>query len=144
MAYTLNGTGTTFYGQRDFSADGSYTTTEWLAFFYIPLIPIRSLRVRYQGAGEQKWYLGFGYSSSYAVYEKTWPNWKQVLSVYGYLALMYGWIYGVCSFVSDHFPHVLDSGWSIAFVLVIFALPAPLPLILRHFAEKRIYERHDA
>jgi hypothetical protein len=144
MAFTLNGTGTTFYGKRDFRADGSHITTEWLAFFYIPLIPIRSLRVISQGPGEHKWYLGVGHSSQFLIYEKTWPNWKQVLSVYGYLAMMIVWIYGVCVFVDGHFPHVLDGVWRIASVLVVFALPAPLPLILRYYAEKSAYERHNA
>ena len=60
MAYTLNGIGTTFYGQRDFQPDGSYLTTEWLVFLYVPLIPIRSLRVVYRGPGEPRWHLGFG------------------------------------------------------------------------------------
>ncbi len=50
MPSTLNGIGTKFYGQRDFSPDGSYITTEWFVFIYIPLIPLKSLRVRYQGA----------------------------------------------------------------------------------------------
>jgi len=53
MAYSFNGIGTTFYGQRDFRADGSYVTTEWIVFCCIPIAPLRSLRVKYQGPGDQ-------------------------------------------------------------------------------------------
>jgi hypothetical protein len=73
MAYTLNGIGTTFYGQRDFRADGTFITTEWLVLVYIPFIPFRSLRVRYQGPGKHRWHLGFGSSDNYAIYEKCFP-----------------------------------------------------------------------
>jgi hypothetical protein len=45
MPYTFNGCGTRFYGSRDKGEDGSYVCTEWITFVYIPLIPIRSLRV---------------------------------------------------------------------------------------------------
>ena len=52
MPYTLNGIGTIFYGKRDFRADGTYITTEWITVVYFPLIPFRSLRVRFVGPGE--------------------------------------------------------------------------------------------
>lgn len=45
MAFTINGIGTTFYGQRDFRADGSYVTTEWFVILYLPVVPIKSLRI---------------------------------------------------------------------------------------------------
>jgi hypothetical protein len=51
MPYTFNGCGTRFYGKRDKGEDGSYVVTEWIAFVYIPLIPIRSLRVLPVGGG---------------------------------------------------------------------------------------------
>jgi len=33
------------YGKRDFEADRSYVTTEWISIASLPLIPFRSLRV---------------------------------------------------------------------------------------------------
>ncbi|MCS7304748.1 MAG: hypothetical protein NZ602_06550 [Thermoguttaceae bacterium] len=45
MPYSINGIGTTFYGHRDDEPDGSYVTTEWLIFLFIPILPIRSFRV---------------------------------------------------------------------------------------------------
>jgi len=33
MAFSFNGVGTMFYGQRDFRLDGTYVTTEWFVVF---------------------------------------------------------------------------------------------------------------
>lgn len=51
MPYTFNGCGTRLYGRRDVGEDGSYITTEWITFAYVPLIPIRSRRILPQGNG---------------------------------------------------------------------------------------------
>ena len=45
MAFTYNGIGKMLYGQRDFLADGSFITTEWFVVLFVPVIPLRSLRV---------------------------------------------------------------------------------------------------
>jgi hypothetical protein len=45
MPYTLNGCGTSYYGHRDPAEDGSYVTTLWVTFLWIPLLPLRSYRV---------------------------------------------------------------------------------------------------
>jgi hypothetical protein len=44
-ATSINGIGSTFYGERDYAPDGSYLTTEFLIFLNAPIVPIRSLRV---------------------------------------------------------------------------------------------------
>ena len=48
MAFSFYGCGTALYGERDYHADRSYITTEWVVVFKIPLFPLRSLRVRHQ------------------------------------------------------------------------------------------------
>jgi hypothetical protein len=45
LPYTVRGCGTRYYGERDTAKDGSYTTTEWATLIYLPLLPVRSLRV---------------------------------------------------------------------------------------------------
>ncbi len=45
MAFTLNGFGTTFYGQSDAHLDGSFQTTEWFVVAHAPVIPLKTLRV---------------------------------------------------------------------------------------------------
>ncbi|HEY1525889.1 MAG TPA: hypothetical protein VGH51_06585 [Candidatus Angelobacter sp.] len=83
MPFTFNGIGTTFYGARDFALDGTYTTTEWFTFVYIPVIPLRSLRIRDVKGGKN--FVVYA-SQQYAVYSKGRPNLKQVLSIYGWCA----------------------------------------------------------
>ena len=138
MAASFNGIGTTFYGQRDFRKDGTYVTTEWFVLFCIPVIPVRSLRVRYQGQGERPWYLGFGSSASYAVYEKNWPHWKQVLYTYGYVAFMIGWVYFVCSTALSLFPRALDTELSVSLIVMACIIPIPTPWILRYYARRKL------
>jgi hypothetical protein len=46
VPFSINGCGTRYYGKQDKRQDGSYITTEWITFFFIPLIPLRSLRVK--------------------------------------------------------------------------------------------------
>jgi hypothetical protein len=45
MPHTFNGCGTRFVGSRDRGPDGSYITTNWISFIYVPLIPLASYRV---------------------------------------------------------------------------------------------------
>ena len=45
MAFSVNGVGTTFYGLALIEPDGSYIVTEWVVFFFIPLIPLGSKRI---------------------------------------------------------------------------------------------------
>jgi len=138
MAFSFNGVGTMFYGQRDFRLDGTYVTTEWFVVFAFPVIPLRSLRVRYQGPGEHRWYLGFGSSDSYAVFEKSIPNWKQVLCTYGYVALLVGWIYFVVSSALSIYPHAIGTVSSLWIVFMACMIPVPTPWILRHYAQKKL------
>jgi len=86
MPFTIHGYGTIFYGKRDFRADATYITTEWLAFAYIPLFPTRSLRVSDLGSSEQSLW------DRYTVYDKALPNWKQVLCVYGFVTFFIAWV----------------------------------------------------
>ncbi len=136
MAFSFNGIGTTFYGQRDFRADGTYTTTEWFAVFYFPIIPLRSLRVRYQGPGENHWYLGFGSSDSYAVYRKSFPHWKQVLCTYGYVAFMIAWVYFVGSTAVSFFPR--ETLFSVTLLFIACIIPVPTPWIFRYYAKRKL------
>jgi hypothetical protein len=44
MAFTLNGIGTRYQGER-WHPDGTYTTTKWFVFIYVPIFPVGSFRV---------------------------------------------------------------------------------------------------
>jgi hypothetical protein len=45
MPHSVNGIGTAYYGKRDVRENGSYITTEWVIFLYLPIVPVASFRV---------------------------------------------------------------------------------------------------
>src|SRR6267143_2350417 len=104
MPYNFNGIGTTYYGQRDFRADGTYVTTEWIIFFCIPIAPLHSVRLTYQGQGKRKIPIGFGSVENYLVHQKTYPNWKQVLFTYGLFIGSVGWFTLIFWTDATYFP----------------------------------------
>jgi len=61
MAFAFNGIGTKYYGEADEGLDGSYTTTEWIVILWLPLLPLRSVRVtgrkgaNYDSLGSLRW-----------------------------------------------------------------------------------------
>lgn len=138
MAYSLNGIGTTFYGERDFRSDYSYVTTEWIVFLYIPLIPIRSLRVIPTATrpDSDSFRIGFGETKSYRILEKTPPNWKQVLYTYVFFLGFPSWVFFLAFCLS-----VAPSLQSLTGLILLFALsipPAFLPQLLQRRAEKKV------
>lgn len=44
MAFTVNGIGAHYYGTR-WLLDGTYLTTKWLVFAFVPIVPLGSVRV---------------------------------------------------------------------------------------------------
>jgi cation transport ATPase len=137
-----NGVGTTAYGRRDFLADGSFVTTKWIIFLYIPLFPLCSMRVRV--AEKQRmpdhWLaslllafggvLAFSRSASYVIYSKTRPVLLQVLYVYAFVVAFFlaWWNLGSS-------PTFLNS------LVVCFLLA--LPWILRRIGRSRARETTD-
>jgi hypothetical protein len=143
MAFSFQGIGTTFYGERDFHPDGTYITTEWVVFLAVPIIPLRSLRVRYDGPGDPPKF-GFGSSASYSVYEKGFPNWKQVIYVYLFVGFYMFW----CSSLFSHgdiIEHLVLKFFSRPTSEYVFAgiflfsmvVPAVVPFILRLYARSK-------
>lgn len=55
MPQSINGTGTMYYGKALPDRDGSCVVTEWVTFFWLPLIPLGSRRVWFQHR-ESKWW----------------------------------------------------------------------------------------
>ena len=85
MAFAVWGCGITLYGKRDFAEDGSYLTTEWATIFLVPLVPIRSLRVRDTGRPTGRWYFVYGWASrEFLIYSRQFPSLRQVLFTYLY------------------------------------------------------------
>jgi hypothetical protein len=138
-AFSFQGFGTTFYGKRDFRADGTYVTTEWFVIATAPIIPLRSLRVRYLGPGERRFPIGIGSCDSYAVFEKTPPNWRQVFFTYGFVSIFLLWAICASWIFFEHklFDLVGDTIAPYVYVLLI-AVPALIPYFLRRNARQRL------
>jgi hypothetical protein len=56
MAFTVNGCGTTLYGNADAGPDGSCIVATWVVLVYIPLIPLGSMRVLPVSQAHLPWY----------------------------------------------------------------------------------------
>jgi len=126
MASSINGIGTTFYGQAGFEPDGSFITTKWFIFAYLPIIPMGSLRVRHAGSDS-------GFFSSGTKYEviMDYPlDIGQVLRTWAYVISF--------SLLISLLSKGEESGWKFA----LFGAMALLPHVLRWFARRWAVEDH--
>ena len=99
MPHSVMGFGKRYYGKRDFLADGSYTTTEWITYAYFPLIPLGSVRVLREGEIRYQGTLG-GVNSTrdLIVREMSTRNAKQVRATCAFAVGCLGW--GALTFVA--------------------------------------------
>ncbi len=128
MAYTFIGCGTTFYGERDFRMDGSYVTTEWMTFFYLPVVPLRSIRVVETSSDSTYLVVYFSSKTSYAVLEETKPNLRQVVSTYAYLV---GWLALAMVFEQVRRSLRFDDVYAWLWILPYAATPTGLRIVAK-------------
>jgi hypothetical protein len=83
LAQSFNGFGTKLYGKRNFEPDGSFITTLWVVILWIPLIPLKSIRVKEAGRGPSTVFSVW--SRSYLVITQSRPDIRQILNVYAYM-----------------------------------------------------------
>jgi len=102
---SFNGTGTRIYGKRDFLTDGSFVTTKWVTFLWVPLFPLSSIRVRPRSdtpipdhflasvlLAFTTGLVAVKFSERYTIHSKRHPVLLQVVYVYGFvLALISAW-----------------------------------------------------
>ena len=134
MPYSIQGIGSMLYGQRDFRADRTYVTTEWFAFLAIPIFPVRSLRVAHVGTTTA----GIQSTERYRIYEKTLPNWKQVLCVYAFFAICAAW-FAILLGLMPHFNPFGGLSPSVRANIFLPMLPIPgvIPYLLRYLPRRR-------
>jgi hypothetical protein len=90
LAWSVGEFGTELIGARDFKPDGSFLTTKWIILFWVPLIPLKSLRIRYVGPRRPR--LFGGWSSGHVVCSEHSIDIRQVASTYAFMALFFvGW-----------------------------------------------------
>jgi hypothetical protein len=122
MPFTFNGLGTKLYGARDFRPDGSHITTEWFVIAYVPIVSMKSMRIRPAVGGK---YYGLYNSSTYYILEKTSLNSRQLLCVYG-------WFAAFLAAVAYAFP------FTVWWQCVPGVLLLPVPWLLRRRAIERM------
>jgi len=70
MAYSIWGFGTVFRSDTSLLPDGTFIATKWITFFYFPIIPLRSYRVKYLGSSSEFHFTGFSSTSEYQIIQK--------------------------------------------------------------------------
>jgi hypothetical protein len=144
--FNLQGIGTTFYGRRDYDADGSYLTTKWFVVLFVPIVPIHSRRValvdcRTESLGPT--FLSFDHR--YIFHGKpTRPDLRQVIYTYSYMIFVAAWTYLVFRFL-DRIASSLQNEFSpyvITFFLV--SIPVLIPFALRRYARRMPAARRRA
>lgn len=90
MPTNIVGFGTMFIGERDYTFDGSFVTTEFVTVLYVPVVPLRSFRA-VETSNSFRW-LGSraGYAKTSYRVQRLPLCWRQVGAVYGTLALCFG------------------------------------------------------
>jgi len=138
MPFNFNGIGTDYYGECDFRPDGSYVTTEWASLFYLPLFPIRSVRlIRLRKSDVSS----VAFSSKGAVIIERLPlHWRQVGNLYGFMVLCVVYVATLSTC-----PALLGRSWEdippklAAFIwLALLTLPYLLPMFLRLRARQKV------
>jgi hypothetical protein len=81
--YSYMGFGSRYYGARDRHSDGSFVTTEWRIFFYLPIVPVSSLRVKLIGSEEVVDGDTKSEIQTYEVIRRLPLDVKQVVKIYG-------------------------------------------------------------
>ncbi|SSY80689.1 hypothetical protein [Alysiella crassa] len=125
---TINGFGTTFYGECDYRTDGTYITTYWIVVAFIPIIPLYSARILYKTAAPLD-------NKPQYQYEKLPIHWQQVariwsftgVSVLGYVA--WAWY---MEYINANDP--IRASSLVAFAVTMLLLP----YFLRYRAKKKI------
>ena len=119
MATSVNGFGTTFYGQCDFDTDGSFITTKWIILAFVPVVPTSSVRLRH--AQEQGF---FSMGTNYDVIMEMPLNVVQVLKTWAYVACFIALL------------GLLGKGADAPWKFILLGVMVLLPFILRALAKR--------
>ena len=135
MPGSFQGFGTGFVGKRDFWPDGSYLTTEWVIVFFVPLAPLRSLRIKPRRRRVTFVYVAGSEERDYAIYDEGPPRPIQVACVYAFLVFYLAWVLGIFVVLSQ-FGISLDGPLGVALMLVGFGSPLLIPWCVRERSKR--------
>jgi hypothetical protein len=128
MAFSVNGFGTTYYGQSEFDQDGTFITTKWIILGFVPLIPTSSIRVQFADSG-------FFSGTSYDVIMEMPLNLAQVFKTWLYVAFLFL----IFAKVMDNSK--LNPGLQWTLLGAAIALPLALRFFARRAATRIVPER---
>ena len=129
---TFHGIGTMTYGQRDYWPNGSFITTEWIVFAWVPIAPLSSMRLARSNEGRPL----ARRKEGYYVYEETELNAKQVVSVYCWLACFIGVFFGLAT-AEDRLPRLLGD-LAAPVSLLAFGIVLAWPYLIRRWTKSRL------
>jgi hypothetical protein len=135
--YSINGIGTTLYGNREVDSDGSFIATKWFTIIWLSIVPLGSYRV-FKGETNEAGIptLSFGWSTQYRM-QSIAINWKQIIStyicVYGSILLLiidavYDPYFVICRVTAVlGFPYLIyrffgDRWWSLLLSIVTLSV----------------------
>lgn len=134
MPTNVKGVGTIYYGQAEIRPDASFVTTEWIILFSIPLIPLRSFRVRRNRKADVEALVV--HSTGYVVLEQLPLQWAQIFKTWLFV-LVCGlwWAVLVWSLFS------VKMDWDNHYVVLAFCYIglAALPFLALHFMRREAY-----
>ena len=96
MPNAFNGIGTSYYGNRDKEPDGSYVTTKWFVFLFLPVFPLGSYRVLPTGETGGIYLIVYSSTRTNYLVRPIPLNLRQVGNVY---CAFYGWVVALSAFV---------------------------------------------
>jgi hypothetical protein len=98
MPSRINGTGTTHFGKSNYVEDKEnemeeFDTTLWFSLFWLPVIPLKSYRIRQQiwyvrssenvpKIGSKDMPMGLSFSNSFTIVAQYKLNWAQIIKTY--------------------------------------------------------------
>jgi hypothetical protein len=124
--------GQALYGRRDFFPDGSFVTTQWFAFMWVPLVPMWSKRVSVYRTSVN----AVRDPTGWWVHDVTAPNLKQVLCVYAWCAAMIAPVLLWGRFQDDLARLLGDEDRAAGLCLLALAVIGSLPYVLRRLAKR--------
>lgn len=133
IARSVNGFGTAIYGKRDFEADGSFVTTKWVVVVFIPVWPLKSMRVT--KVVKSRWFQWFKHDYrpvSYLVRELEGLCWRQVIFTWAYCLFL------CCTVRALNIAPLTNS---IPLSSMLVGLVVVLPWTLRKLARASVAEK---
>jgi len=135
MPETILGIGTQYVGKRDFAVDGSFVTTEFVTVF-IPLRPVRSLRVKQGLSSTEQHFFHQTHHTPYRVLCEGKVNVRQAVYVWAFAALYVLYliatfalyVMGYLDWLVRETP-IYTMKWVLQFLF--FMLPLAVPLLMR-------------